>query len=76
MRVGIILIGTIGCDTLGSCAARVAPPLEQINPSWGEEPVDCEERDPPTEGSSCAHETFVCNQGDESVIEATTKEGQ
>ena len=59
----------VSCSDLGYVATQVVPALEQVNPSWGAPPVDCDdERPSPRPVKGCVTSEVSC--GD--VIEGTT----
>ena len=59
----------VSCSDLGYVATQAVPALEQVNPSWGAPPVDCDdERPSPRPVKGCVTNEVAC--GD--VIEGTT----
>jgi hypothetical protein len=65
----MILSLFISCNDLGYVATKAVPALEQVNPSWGAPPVDCdEERPSPKAVRGCITNEIVC--GD--TIDGTT----
>jgi len=67
------LVLLLSCDGAGFYAAKMIPALEQVDPSWGEVPVDCEaSHAPPSANYGCIHKKIKCN----TVLEDTTRGGE
>ena len=65
----MIFIIFISCNDLGYVATQAVPALEQVNPSWGAPPVDCDDKRPsPKPVRGCVSNEIAC--GD--IIEGTT----
>ena len=61
------------CDNLGFRAAKMIPALEQIDPSWADDPVDCEATHAPPDATfGVCTKKSSCN----TVLEDTTIGGE
>ena len=76
-----VLLG-LGCETVGTTLAPWVPALERVDPTWGEEPVDCdmpsEERESPTstDPTVCYSKKIRCKPGERFIIEGTNIGGR
>lgn len=69
----LFIFGLLSCDSIGYVATKAIPPLENLNPSWAFDPIDCDERRPaPLPARGCVMHKVKC--GD--VIEGTTTGGK
>lgn len=69
----LFILGLLSCDSIGYVATKAIPPLENLNPSWAFDPIDCDERRPaPLPARGCVMHKVKC--GD--VIEGTTTGGK
>lgn len=68
----LILLTYLACDGACHTTTKMIPALEKVDPSWGAEPVDCDEsHSPPYATKGCIHKKIEC--GD--IIEGTTRGG-
>ena len=69
----LVFVLLSACDNLGFRAAKMIPALEQIDPSWADDPVDCEATHAPPDATfGCVHKKISCN----TVLEDTTIGGE
>ena len=69
----LILLSFFACDSACHTTTKMIPALEKIDPSWGANPVDCDESHAPPDATfGCYHKRIKC--GD--VIEDTTRGGK